>query len=223
LKKRPITSGILLAISLLTLSACGGGVAATATVDTAPIYTEIASTALALQTQTALARPTATNTPQISPTSEATNAPLVTGTPAGADTPLPGTPSATSAATKTPPKATSQASCDNMMGVADITIPDGYIAAPGELMYKTWSIKNLGPCTWNKDYALGFAYGGEGTNWDATKPVNLDKVVNPGEIVEITVSLEAPAKKGTYGAYFKMMNDKGFYFGNVVWITIEVQ
>jgi hypothetical protein len=223
LKQLKKISGLMTAISLLTLAACGGGAVATATVDTAPIYTEIASTALALQTQTALSKPTATNTPQVSPTQPITNPPLITDTPSSIDTPLPGTPSATTAASKTPLKTTSQASCDNMQGVADVTIPDGYIASPGELMYKTWSIKNLGPCVWNKDYALAFAYGGSGTNWDTAKPVNLKSTVQPGEIVEITISLEAPAKKGEYGAYFRMENDKGFFFGNVVWISIQVQ
>ena len=208
--------GLLIAFSLFALSACGGGPAATATVDTAPIYTQIASTALALQTQTVLARPTATNTPEVASTLEATNTPLVT------DTPQPGTPSVTALATKKP-QATSQASCDNMQGIADVTIPDGYVAAPGELLLKTWTVKNLGPCTWNEDYDLAFGYGGDGTDWNETKPVNLTSKVLPGETVDITVSLEAPKMKGAYGAYFRMRNDKGLFFGNYIWISIQVE
>ena len=79
--RSPWIPGLLIALSLLTLSACGGGAAVKPTVDTAPIYTQIASTALALQTQTVLARPPATNTPQVSPTPEATNTPLITDYP----------------------------------------------------------------------------------------------------------------------------------------------
>ncbi len=206
---------LLIAVSLLGLSACGRGAVATATADTAPIYTQIASTALALQTQTVLAMPTATNTPQVPPTPEAINTPLIT------DTPLPGTPSATALALNTP-LATSQASCDNMAYVADITIPDGYTAAPGELMYKTWSVKNLGPCKWNQDYALAYAYGGDGTNWNTTQPVKLTSVVKSGDTTEITISLEAPTKSGIYGAYFRMRNAKGFYFGTYLTISIKV-
>jgi hypothetical protein len=216
LKRLSRIYGLITAFSLLALSACGSGPIATATVDTASIYTQIASTALALQTQTALAKPTATNTPQASSTPHPTN------TLQASDTPLPSTPPAISLASKTP-KPITQTSCDNMLGVADVTIPDGYIAAPGEVMDKTWSIKNLGPCTWTKDYALAFAYGGDGTDWSDTKPAYLSGVVKPGGTIAITVSLKAPKASGTYGAYFKLKNDKGFFFGNVVWITIQVQ
>jgi len=208
---------LLVALGLLAMSACGGGAAAKATVDTAPIYTQLASTALALQTQTALANPTTTNTPQASPTSEAINTPLIT------DTPLPGTPSATPLALNTP-KATSQASCDNMQYIADVTYPDGYIAAPGEYMIKTWTVKNLGPCTWNKNYALVFGWGGVGTDWSDIGSVNLTKDVDPGETIDISVSLAAPKASGEYGAYFVLQNDKGINFPSVpLTIFIKVQ
>ena len=106
MKRLTKISWLLIALTLLGLSACGGGsAAATPTVDTALIFTQIASTALALQTQTVLAMPTATSTPQISATPQKTNTPLIT------DTPLPGTVSAS--ATPLPlntPLATSQTS-----------------------------------------------------------------------------------------------------------------
>ena len=211
-------SGLLAALSLLALSACGGGPAATATVDTAPIYTQIASTALALQTQTVLAKPTSTNTPEVSATPEATNTPLIT------DTPQPGTPSVTATVLKTP-KATSQASCDNLQYIADVTIPDGYAAVPGEDMIKTWTVKNLGPCSWNKNYALVFGWGGVGTNWSTTVgSVNLTKNVAPGETIDISVSLEAPKAKGDYGAFFVLQNDKGINLSSsplTIFIKVE--
>lgn len=201
------TSWFLIAISLLGLSACGGP---TPTVDTGLIYTQMASTALALQTQTAEFMPTATNTPQPSPTLEATVTPLITNTPV-------------SSAPTSPPQATSQASCDNSEYVADITIPDGYVAVPGEIMTKTWSLKNLGPCTWDQDYALTFAYGGAGTNWDTSKPAYLSFVIKPGQTAEVSVNLAAPTAKGEYGAFFRLRNDKGVYFGSYVTIYIKVE
>jgi hypothetical protein len=215
-------SRLLIALSLLGMSACAGGAAGTATVDTAPIYTQIASTALALQTQTVLARPSPTNTPVVSPTLEASATHQTSDTAAAnTDTPQPGAPTSTLVSLKTP-LATSQAACDNMEFVTDVTIQDGYSAAPGELMLKTWRVKNLGPCVWDQDYALAFGYGGDGTNWSETQPVNLTSVVNPGETVDITVSLEAPSKTGEYGAFFRLRNDKGFYFGPYIYISIKV-
>jgi hypothetical protein len=200
-------SWLLMAISLLGMAACGGP---KPTVATGLVYTQIASTAMALQTLTAEFMPTPTNTVQPSPTPEATVTPLITNTPVSSS-PIP------------PPKPTSQASCDNMEYADDVTIPDGYVAAPGEVMSKTWRVKNLGPCTWDQDYSLIFAYGGENTNWDTTKPAYLSYVVLPGQTVEITVNLTAPTASGEYNAFFILQNDKGVNFGKVMWIFIKVQ
>jgi hypothetical protein len=156
-----------------------------------------------LQTQTVLARPTATNTPQVTPTAQTTNTPLITGTPG------PGTPSVTPQILKTP-KAPLQASCDNMQYMADVTYPDNTVVLPRETMIKTWTVKNLGPCTWNTHYALVFGWGGVGTNWDKTGPVTLTNDVAPGETIDISVSLEAPKASGSYGAFFVLRNNKGF-------------
>jgi hypothetical protein len=210
-----IISWLFIAITLLALSACGGGsVAATPTIDTAPVYTQIAATALSLQTQTAQAIPIATNTPKVSPTPKATNIPLITATPP------PGTPTATRLALKTP-LTTSQASCDNMQYIADVTYQDGYVAAPGEYMIKTWTVKNLGPCSWNKNYGLVFGWGGVGTDWKNVGFVNLTKDVAPGETIDISVSLEAPKASGNYGAFFVLQNDKGNNFPSAP-LTISI-
>jgi hypothetical protein len=182
----------------------------------APIYTQIASTALAMQTQTAQALPAATDTPQVSSIPEATNPSLLTGTPP------PGTPSATPIVLNTP-LATTQASCDNMKYIADVTYQDGYVAAPGEYMFKTWTVKNLGPCTWNKNYALVFGWGGIGTDWKTIGRVNLTDKVLPGENIDITVSLTAPKANGEYSAAFRLQNDKGFNFGPSLTMDIQVE
>jgi Ig-like domain from next to BRCA1 gene len=213
-------SWLLIAFILLALSACGGGsAAATPTGDTASIYTQIASTALALQTQTALAVPTATNTPQASPTLKATNTPLIT------DTPLPGTPSATPLTLKTP-KITSQASCDNFdPNIIDVTIADNTEILPGDSFIKTWRFKNLGPCTWNEDYKLIYSYGNVNgdTDWSKVRPVNFPNLVVPGDTVEISITLTAPSEAGTYRGVFRLQNDKGFNFGIEFWVQIVVK
>jgi hypothetical protein len=204
----------------LVLSACGGGGAngSTATVDTNPIFTEIASTALALQTQTVLAIPTATDTPPASPTPEPTYTPLFT------DTPLPSTPTITPLSTNTPLGST-QESCDNLLYIADVTIPDGYLAQPNEELDKTWEVKNLGPCTWNEDYKIVYSWGGDGTDWNTFPAQKLGKVVAPGETVNITITLRAPTAHGDYGGVFNLQNDKGVNFppDQALTILITVQ
>jgi hypothetical protein len=206
----------LITFAVLGLSACGGAATpAKPTVDSAPVFTQIASTALALQTQTFLSIPTETSTPQVSPTPQSTNTPLIT------NTPLPGTASPSPVALNTP-LATNQTSCDNMAYVADVTIPDGYVAARGESMTKTWTIKNLGPCTWNQDYKLIFGWGGQGTNWNTTKPVNLSKLVAPGVTIDVSVQLSAPSAKGEYVGVFSLQNDKGINFPPGQQVTIDI-
>lgn len=205
-------------LAMLGLSACtGGSPAATPSVDSALIFTQIASTALALQTQTVLAMPTATSTPQVSPTTHTTNTPIITATS------LPGTgPATATPLALTTPLATSQTSCDNMQYMADVTIPDGYVAAHGEVMKKTWRVQNLGPCTWNQDYVLAFGWGGQGTDWNTTSPAHLSKLVAPGETIDITVTLSAPSTPGEYVGTFKLQNDKGFNFPPGQQLTIDI-
>jgi hypothetical protein len=222
MKRVPKFVWLLLVIPLLGLSACGAKKpVATPTVDTAAVYTQIASTALALQTQTVLAMPTSTNTPQASPTPEISNTPEATHTPLISDTPSAGTSTATPKATNAP-KATSQAGCDNMAFVSDVTIPDGYEASPGEYLTKTWRLKNLGPCKWNEGYKLVYGYGGEKTNWNKSGPGGVSGVINPGETADITITMQAPTEKGEYGAFYRMRSDKGVFFGPYVYIFIRV-
>jgi len=207
---------LLVAFTVLGVSACGGGTGtAKPTDDSAAVFTQIASTALALQTQTILSMPTATSTPPATLTAQSTNTPLIT------DTPLPGTASAAPLASNTP-LATNQTSCDNMAYVADVTIPDGYVAARGETMKKTWTLKNLGPCTWNQDYVLIFGWGGQGTNWNTIKPVNLSNVVKPGDTIDVSVTLSAPSTPGEYVGVFKLQNVKGFNFPPGQQVTIDI-
>jgi hypothetical protein len=204
------TPWLLITFSLLALSACSGGTSSKPTVDTAPIYTQIAATALAMQTQTALVMPVATTTPDISTLPNTTL------------TPLPGTPSVTPLALNTliPP---SQPSCDNMAWMFDVTYQDGYSAVPGEVMEKTWRIKNLGPCTWNTNYVLVFGWGGIGTNWNTVSPSHLGRDVPPDDSIEISMTLQAPKTKGEYSAAFRFQNGKGYNFGPSLTISILVE
>jgi len=41
-----------------------------------------------------------------------------------------------------------------------VTVPDGWLITPGLVFKKTWRLKNIGTCTWTRNYSLVFA-GGE--------------------------------------------------------------
>jgi hypothetical protein len=89
-------SWLFMTFILLTLNACGGSPAAAPTADTGPVFTQIASTAQALQatnqalqTQLAQAEATISSAPQATPTLAATSTPQITDTLLPTSTPSP--------------------------------------------------------------------------------------------------------------------------------------
>jgi hypothetical protein len=203
------------ALLIIVLSACGGNSAATQTANVDAIYTQAAGTVAAKLTQTASMF---TNTPFVSPTTTtqaATQTPLITNTPEFTNTPL-------VINTQVP---TAQNSCDNMIYVADVTIPDGSTVAAGSKFIKTWRIRNNGQCTWNTGYRL--IYGWASDSWKEIKnsppaSVKLTTTVAPGAEYEISVSLTAPTTTGIYMAAFRLQNDKGYNFGTILFLTFQV-
>ena len=117
---------LLLVFLFLGLVSCGGG---KPTTDPSLAFTQIWQTVAVAQAQTALAAsatPSLTNTPAISDTPQITNTPLFT------DTLLPGVPTATLFSLKTPtPQGTQSTACDNAIGIADVTYPDGSVVPAG--------------------------------------------------------------------------------------------
>ena len=197
---------LLMAFIIIGLAACGGG---TPTTDPSLVLTQIWRTVEVAQTQTALAAsptPSVTNTPAVSPTLPATSASLATRTL------LPGVPTATHITSSTL-AGTQSAACDNANFVNDITIPDGTEESAGSTFIKTWRFKNLGPCTWTTSYHLVFSYvsdSGKNGVFTPPAPVSFPNSVLPGEEVEISVTITAPTKTGTYQVVFVLQNQKGY-------------
>jgi hypothetical protein len=208
----------ILAVLVLGLSACGGGNATPDTASVDAIYTQAAGTVGAKLTQTASMY---TDTPAASPTSEASSTPAATQTPLITNTPE---------ITSTPlvigtPVLPTQSSCDNMVYVSDVTIPDGAQVVPGAQFVKTWRIRNNGQCTWSTSYRL--IYGWASDSWKGIKQsppsgVAISKAVAPGEEFEISVNLVAPVTSGNYQAAFRLQNDKGFNFGTILYLLFQV-
>jgi hypothetical protein len=210
---------LLIALILFILAACGGGQSASPTSDPNLVYTQIWQTVEVGQTQTAAVvppTPAFTNTPAITSTSKPTNTPLIS------QTPLPGSASNTPVANNTP-QSTSPQVCDNATFGGDITYADGSEVPAGQPFDKTWRIKNLGPCSWNQDYILIFGWGGDGTNWKTVQPVHFPIVIAPGESMDITITLTAPTKAGSYTASFRTQNDNGYNFGPSLTVVINVK
>jgi hypothetical protein len=108
--------------------------------------------------------------------------------------------------------------CNDSLFVQDVTIPDGTVLKPGQSFKKTWRLKNTGICAWTTEYALGFAYGDQ-MKGSATK---LPNAVSPGGTVDVTLNLRAPLNRCWYGSWWRLKTDRGDYFGDFVFVSIQV-
>ncbi len=131
------------------------------------------------------------------------------------------TPTATGApATPTP----IPANCDRAQFIADVTVPDGTTFAPLTSFSKTWRLKNVGTCTWT-NYSLIFDSGEKMSGPDSAL---IPTSVAPGQTVDITINLTAPANAATYRGYWKLKNNTNVPFGigsagtKSFWVEIRV-
>jgi len=118
-----------------------------------------------------------------------------------------------------PPTPTTVPLVDNARFVADVTIPDGTIFNPNAKFTKTWRVQNSGTTSWDTGYQLAFLSGDRMSN-PAT--MTLTRSVNPGEQIDLSVPLSAPANPGTYRGIFQMRNVAGAFFGNKLTVVIKV-
>jgi len=115
------------------------------------------------------------------------------------------------APTNTPlPTATAVSYCDWVSFIKDVSIPDGTRFAAGETFTKTWRLKNRGTCIWTANDMLIFTSGNQ---MGDTTAVRLPDNVAPGQTVDVSVTLTAPAKSGHYVSYWMLRNSAGVLFG----------
>ncbi len=154
--------------------------------------------------------------------SESTSSPLETPAPGGTATPPSqgGTPTPQASQT-----AGTEIPCDQAAYVQDATIPDGTNFLPGTSFTKTWTIKNTGSCGWDGTYSIVFGDQGDVMGGSVSSPLVSSGTVNPGDVVDISVDLVAPAAPGSYKGYWKLRNPSGsIFFGNDkgIWVAIKV-
>ena len=141
----------------------------------------------------------------------------VTDTPEPSNTPQPDTP--TPSDTPIP--------CNLAKFLSDVTIPDGTIFEPGETFTKTWRLKNVGSCAWTSGYDIVFS-GGDAMDAPASVQITTG-TVNPGQNVDVSVDMTAPAAEGTYRGNWKLREPGDEIFGiensssGFFWVEIEVK
>jgi len=224
---------ILIGWGCLALSACQSKAFSTQTPQPEGAYkTAAAQTLIAQLTQAAAGENTSPEVPTSTPRPTNTLAP--SSTPIPSATPVPtATPYRTSTTSPTPSatvvlKQTPDANgvyCNWAEFVNDVTIADHTVLLPGTPFTKTWRLKNVGTCTWTRDYSLVFI------NRDLMggKPVIfLPHQVKPGETIDLSVNLVAPQRLGDYQGNWMLQDDNGMNFGTnanaegVFWVKITV-
>ena len=100
--------------------------------------------------------------------------------------------------------------CNVMQFVTDVTYPDGAIVTPGQNFTKTWRLKNAGTCTWTPSYAVVFS---DGNSMNGPSTQALASNVNPGQTIDISVNLTAPAATGDHTGNWKIRDASGVLFG----------
>ena len=158
-----------------------------------PLYTSAAQTLESMQTQAA-------TTPR---SDSASATPLPTGSP-------------TNTLVIVPPTSTSfqlpmvTKKCDAATFVKDVTVPDGAAVKPNSTFTKTWRIQNTGTCRWTTSYALVFI---SGDSMNAPAYISLPDSVDPGETIDLSISLKSPTKSGHYKGNWELRNASGVLFG----------
>jgi hypothetical protein len=157
------------------------------------IGTSVAQTVAAQDTARAQFTPAATMV-------TATLAPLMSPTPLVTKAPP----------TAPPPGSSNIVPCNRAEYVADLTIPDGTIVAPGASFMKRWSVKNTGSCTWNSSYKFVFM---DGDILGGAYVYNFPGFAAPQDTAEIPVQLYAPSETGSFTGYWKIQAPDGTVFG----------
>jgi len=108
---------------------------------------------------------------------------------------------------------------DDSEFVSDVTVPDGTPFAPNTFFQKTWRVRNSGTCSWDALYHFGFL---SGERMSGPRSAPLGNEVQPGEEVELSVMLIAPAEAGTYQGQWQLFAPDGTPFGTGPYVLIVV-
>ena len=97
--------------------------------------------------------------------------------------------------------------------VADVTIPDNTVLAPGAKFVKTWRIRNDGTCAWGPGQTVDAIEMVGGNVMGHATRVPLTATTLKGQTTDISVPMVAPAQPGTYRSDWKFRKTNGQLFG----------
>jgi hypothetical protein len=111
------------------------------------------------------------------------------------------------------------ACANGLLFLEDVTIPDGSVVSPRDVVVKRWRVKNAGTCNWERGYTVQLvsaqAYGAPSTQ--PLYPARPDREV----ILEIIFT--APEQPGRYKSHWQAYSPEGDPFGDPFFVDFVVQ
>jgi hypothetical protein len=102
--------------------------------------------------------------------------------------------------------------------VCDVTFEDGSVVSPGQVIQKVWRVRNTGNTPWNNGYSLVFVADEQ---MGGPAQVQLP-ITNPGDTVDIPVTLVAPSSQGQHRSTWQPRDPQGNLFDHVLFLLVEV-
>jgi hypothetical protein len=101
--------------------------------------------------------------------------------------------------------------CPAAFFVGDVgPIRDNSEVKAGAKFTKTWDVRNIGLCTWNRTFQLYFFTG---QHMNGPNAVNFPEIVPPNKDTFLSVSLIAPDSAGLHTGQWYLKDDQGNRFG----------
>ena len=102
--------------------------------------------------------------------------------------------------------------------VTDVTVPDNTVFEKEEQFTKTWRMRNSGTAAWPAETMLVFESGEQMTDVSEVKI----GAVEPGEDVDISVDMVAPAEDGTYKSTWRIQAGATPIDGGSIYTVIRI-
>ncbi|XP_077994286.1 protein ILRUN-like [Glandiceps talaboti] len=100
----------------------------------------------------------------------------------------------------------------------DVTIGEGESVPPNTRFIKTWRIRNAGDERWPIGLCLRFTSGHQ---LGAADTIQVESLF-PGQITDLSVPMISPSTCGIFQGQWRMVTRGGQYFGEIIWVIIEV-
>lgn len=106
-----------------------------------------------------------------------------------------------------------------MVLVRDVTVGEGESVAPGSSFVKTWRVQNPGPDRWPPGCILRYTSGTQMSNQERVLVGPLDPYMS----TDISVDMTSPSEPGIYQSKWRMSTATGNFFGDTIWVIINVE